>query len=208
MKTTTTLADRAMKSPFALKRRARVSRAALAFVAIFLSGFVASALTSAPAPAYTSRPEPIKDYPDTGGKELTDGEFGESSFHDERWVGWYNWIDATRVVSITFDFGKTRKFSRIRLFTLNFKAAGINPIEEFVVSFSKDGETFENETTFNTTDAEREPGEGKIGEPVTLARDLAGDGRWVKIELRQLDRSEKHPWIFLSEVEFDFQPAK
>ncbi|MCC7518982.1 MAG: discoidin domain-containing protein [Verrucomicrobiae bacterium] len=176
-------------------------------------GLAGVALAEPKAPArptstYTSVPEPAEDYADTGGKELTDGVYGEPHYNDERWVGWYNWTDSTRAVAITFDLGEARKLSRVRLCSLNFKAAGINPIEKFTVSFSEDGTTFENEATFTTKDDGRENGESNNGKTVMLTRNLTGTGRWVKIELIQLDRSTTHPWIFLSEVEFDSQPAK
>ncbi len=145
-------------------------------------------------------------YTDSTGKELNDNVCGETRYMDPAWVGWYNFGATGEDVVITFDFGAARKFTRFSLVSLNQPEAGINPIEKIAVSFSEDNRVFSTPTVFLTTKDEQASGPG--GRVVNLARQMAGRGQWVKFVIRQKNPSTDHPWVFISEVDFEGSSAK
>ncbi|NSW78077.1 MAG: DUF4855 domain-containing protein [Chthonomonadetes bacterium] len=87
---------------------------------------------------YVLEPPFLPTYPDTGGKELTDGELTTQGFGDGKTVGWTEW-NGTSEVSIIFDLGQSEPLSEVAIHLQGGGYAGVHFPDYAGVSLSEDG---------------------------------------------------------------------
>ncbi|HEY3378609.1 MAG TPA: SGNH/GDSL hydrolase family protein [Armatimonadota bacterium] len=139
-------------------------------------------------------------FPDTGGKELTDGAMpATTAFADAAWVGF---LADTRDLNdahpqVTFDFGKRvtpTQLTIVYLHSTTQASGSITAPEEMRVSVSDDGKSFAAPVTYTTFSSE--PGD----EIRTATFDLNSaklSGQYFRLDFRNASQ-----WTFLTEVSF------
>lgn len=127
-------------------------------------------------------------YPDTDGKELTDGVVAPKvNFYDPAWVGYLR--QGGREVLI--DLGAVVSISKVRVRFLAYKDAGISLPEIAEVSFSEDGQAFGEPVTLLPTEDETQ-----AQAIVPFAAEFTGvRARYVKIAW------STNVWVFVDEIE-------
>lgn len=126
----------------------------------------------------------VTNYPDTDGRELTDGVVGSDDFRDASWVGFAG-EGSPRFVQV--DLGSPCEISRVSLSYLVDASAGIVAPQSIKASYSADGARFH---AF-----------GEVTNPSTAAgahtQDIAAD----KVTARYIRFDVSHTgWLFISEV--------
>lgn len=132
-------------------------------------------------------------YPDTDGKELTDGVLTDKGFGDGRTVGWYD-----QPVSLLLDLGASRPVDAVRVHAQGGGYAAVHSPESFCVLGSEDGAKWrllrDGAPEKEVTAAE------KVGEELNELAWLklafpAAQARFLKLTFRP------RSWLMLSEVE-------
>ena len=136
--------------------------------------------------SYTSSPHPSGSYPDTSGKELTDGVIGAAVLNDSAWQGWSNSNPA-----ITFTFDDPINLQQIDVHVLKIVSPGVGiPLHINVVAglYSHTWD-FDNAGYTNPSCA-------------TLTLPIPG----VISDTVKVTLTRTTSWIFCSEVDFYGQP--
>lgn len=127
-----------------------------------------------------------KAYPDTDGKEMTDGLRGKGQdFKESEWVGHLRQEGFTVVI----DLGAVANVNRVVANFLAYPGAGIYLPEEMEVSFSTDGNSW---TTAQSVTVEAPEGNGVVA--FTLDKAQAG-ARYVRVVV------PTNVWVFVDEIE-------
>lgn len=134
-------------------------------------------------------------YPDSTGRELTDGEYGGTTFSNPAFVGrlW----QGSRIVTI--DLGEEVTVEEIKLNVLQDLPVGIFFPEEAEFSISRNGKVWQNLGTVNSAISTTEKG------PVTqkIARSgIHTVARYVKLDI------SVETWLFMDEIEVWGTPDK
>ena len=139
--------------------------------------------------SYEASPSAHASYPDSGGKELTDGNVGINSFYDGKWAGWSG--HGTTPVEVTFDLGSVQAFSELEAVTLNNNAAGgIKYPLSIQFDYSVDG------TNWIPAVSEEFPSDAPADSVYTYSYVFPEEveGRYVKLSF------PANRWAFFSEV--------
>lgn len=104
--------------------------------------------------AYRYDPPFRAKYPDTGSRELTDGEVSKG-FGDGRSVGWASWAQARRV-TVTVDLGAAHAFEQVETHLQGGGYAAVDFPERVAVSVAEDGVSWRQIAVSRGEPAEKE----------------------------------------------------
>ena len=102
---------------------------------------------------YTYDPPFRAKYPDTDGRELTDGDVSHG-FGDGKSVGWAKWSMA-RDVTVIVDLGASRAIERVEAHVQGGGSASVEFPERVAVSVSEDGKSWTPVAASNAEPAEK-----------------------------------------------------
>jgi len=129
-------------------------------------------------------------YPDTGGRELTDGILASTDYADPAWQG----RATTNIYSFTIDLGAKQVIREIRSEWLQDEPSGIFLPKQLTCLVSDDNVNFTVAGAVNRPS----PGDENLSRWYTLT-DLAGvNGRYVKVLVKP---GRNAGWTFLDEIE-------
>ena len=138
-------------------------------------------------------------YSGAGPLTLVDGFTGTSNYNDGYWQGW----EADNI-DVMIDLQNTEKITQISVGLLESQPSWIFLPTHIKVSFSEDGELFQNDKTVSLEDGERN---GKQNRRVAMLTDLKSSGRFVRIQaINRKTCPEWHEgagdksWIFADEI--------
>ena len=138
-------------------------------------------------------------YPGAGPLTLVDGFTGTSNYNDGYWQGW----EADNI-DVVIDLQNTEKITQISVGLLESEPSWIFLPTHVKVSFSEDGELFQNEKTVSLEDGEQN---GKPNRRVARLTGLKSSGRFVKVQaINRKTCPEWHvgagekAWIFADEI--------
>jgi len=145
--------------------------------------------------SYTYDPPFNAKYPDTGGRELTDGEVSRG-FGDGKSVGWAKW-SMSRDVTVVVDLGASRAIERVEAHVQGGGSASVEFPERVAVSVSEDGRRWTQVAASGAEPAEKESRESG-GRTAALGwLKLAtpeAQGRYVRLKI------VPDAWLMLGEV--------
>lgn len=124
-------------------------------------------------------------YPDTDGKELTDGQYAELDFKHAGWVGFLRQDGR----SIVIDLESAANVASVVVSALSNPSVGINPPDYVEVSFSTDGKSWSQPASAKMSKLPMDAGK------VTFTYTGAVSARYVKVDI------PASVWIFVDEIE-------
>ncbi|MFA6730763.1 MAG: discoidin domain-containing protein [Eubacteriales bacterium] len=137
-------------------------------------------------------------YPDTDGKELTDGVIPSTAvYSDPAWVGFSaNSTDykESGYAEIVVDLGEVSEITGVNIVLSNLGSAGIGAPKEFVYSYSEDGENW-NELGYGAYDIEPAANLGAI---INNYLNESAAARYVRARFKN---SEGNGWMFIGEFQ-------